>query len=129
MELEHKHIIIRAEVMDPPTDPDFINKWVEDLVENIGMKILIKPQSVYSNVVGNRGLTCITAIETSHITFHSWDENRYPTVQLDVYTCSHLDINKVLEALRVFDPIQTDYVIIDRDHLFSIMEKRKIYGN
>lgn len=129
MELEHKHIIVRAEVLDPPTDTDFVNKWVEDLVENIGMKILIKPQSVYSNVQGNRGLTCITAIETSHITFHSWDESEHPTIQLDVYTCSTLDIDRVLEALSVFNPTQTDYVVIDRDHLFSIMEKRKIRGN
>ena len=72
--LFHKHLIIRAEVNEPPTSELSIIDWMERLVEEIDMKILMGPYAKYHDVVGNRGLTAVTIIETSHIALHVWDE-------------------------------------------------------
>ena len=74
MELKHKHLLVRAEVLDPPKDLKVMRKWTKNLIKDIGMKILAGPYAKYCDVKGNRGLTCVTIIETSHITLHSWDE-------------------------------------------------------
>ena len=55
--LEHKHIIIRATVKNPPTDVEFIKKWIQKLVKNINMKLLGDTVAVYVNKEGNKGLT------------------------------------------------------------------------
>ena len=33
---EHKHLIIRAEVNNPPKDPSWTHSWLKQLVEKIG---------------------------------------------------------------------------------------------
>ena len=43
MALVHKHVIIRAEVLDPPTDENIASNQVKDLIDQIGMKILMGP--------------------------------------------------------------------------------------
>jgi hypothetical protein len=58
--LEHKHLIIRAEVQEPPKNVDEVNAWVKNLVDEIDMEIMMGPYSAYSNMVGNRGLTTAT---------------------------------------------------------------------
>ena len=65
--LEHKHLIIRAELKNPPKCAEAIQDWMKVLVDKIGMKILMGPYAVYSDMVGNQGLTAVTIIETSHI--------------------------------------------------------------
>jgi S-adenosylmethionine/arginine decarboxylase-like enzyme len=68
---------------------------LKQLVDKIGMNILMGPYAVYSDMEGNQGLTAVTIIETSHIALHVWDEAEPALMQLDVYTCSALDINDV----------------------------------
>ena len=41
--LEHKHLIIRAEVNNPPTDEAWLHNWLNQLVEKIGMKVCRGP--------------------------------------------------------------------------------------
>ena len=36
--LVHKHLIIRAECLDPPTCPNYVEQWLKNVVELIGMK-------------------------------------------------------------------------------------------
>lgn len=114
--LEHKHLIIRAELNNPPTCPEAITVWMQNLVDAIGMKILMGPYAVYSDMVGNRGLTAVTIIETSHIAMHVWDEVEPGLMQLDVYTCSTLDINDVFAAINDFQPTKVEFKYIDREH-------------
>ncbi|RZK41876.1 MAG: S-adenosylmethionine decarboxylase [Hymenobacter sp.] len=122
--LEHKHIIIRAEVSNPPFDVTQITIWLKKLVDNLGMKIMMGPMAGYSPVVGNRGLTAAVVIETSHIVLHAWDEEDPAMLQLDVYTCSHLDKQVVLDAIQQFEPTHVDYKILDRESKFiTILEK------
>lgn len=120
--LEHKHLIVRAELNNPPQCADAIQDWMKVLVDKIGMKILMGPYAVYSDMVGNRGLTAVTIIETSHIAMHVWDECEPALMQLDVYTCSTLNIKDVFSALEEFDPVHVEYKYIDRENELTLLE-------
>jgi len=118
---EHKHIIVRAEVEKPIKDTDEIRVWVSDLVVKLGMQLAIvehgyNPIVAYVEDKGNRGLTVCAIIKTSHIACHIWDELIPSLVQLDVYTCSTLDKEKVLEHLEVMKPLKVDYKVFDREY-------------
>jgi len=118
--LEHKHILIRATVKRPPMQIDTIKQWIRNLVEKLNMKPLGETVAVYVDKKGNRGLTCLQAIETSHIALHSWDEDSPPVIQLDVYTCSHLNKQVVFDALEKFEPININYLTLDRERYLEI---------
>ena len=114
--LEHKHVIVRAEVSNPPFDEARIGNWLKKLVDDLGMKVMMGPIAGYSPVIGNRGLTAAVVIETSHIVLHAWDEDEPAMLQLDVYTCSKLDLNVVWNALAEFEPTKVEYKLLDREH-------------
>lgn len=118
--LEHKHIIIRAIVTKPPVEIDGIKKWIINLVNKLNMKPLGDTVAVYVNKKGNRGLTCLQAIETSHIAFHSWDEDSPAVVQLDVYTCGTLRKQTVFDALEQFKPTEINYLTLDREKYIEV---------
>lgn len=124
--LEHKHLIVRAELNNPPKCTSAIDLWMASLVEQIGMKILLGPYSVYSKMVGNQGLTAVTIIETSHIALHVWDDCDPALMQMDVYTCSTLDINDVFKALEQFEPTKVEYKYIDREHTLTMLDQQTI---
>lgn len=121
--LEHKHLIVRAELNNPPYSPHDIKQWMRELVDSIGMNILMGPYAVYSEMEGNAGLTAVTIIETSHIAMHVWDEITPALMQLDVYTCSKLDIQDVFAALEEFGPVKIEYKYIDREHELNLLDR------
>ncbi len=49
-------------------------EWMQSLVDSIDMKTIQGPYASYVTKEGNRGLTCVVMIETSHIALHIWDE-------------------------------------------------------
>ena len=116
MPLEHKHLIVRSEVNNPPTSETLIVDWITTLVSHINMKILMGPYSKYLDVPGNRGLTAVTIIETSHIAMHVWDECFPALMQLDIYTCSSLNPVLILESIQEFEPVKVEYKYLDREH-------------
>ena len=126
--LKHLYLIIRATVSKPPieTDLDKMQGWFKDLIESIEMKILSGPYTIYSNMEGNRGFTGVCVIETSHVALHTWDEESPAVVQLDVYTCSEMNMETVFKKLEEFDPIMVEYTFIDRDSGISIIDEGKI---
>ncbi len=115
MAVVHKHLIIRAEVANPVKEEQLAIDWMNKLVDKIGMKVMMGPFAKYLNVVGNRGLTAVAIIETSHIALHIWDEDKPALVQLDVYTCGPLDPYDVVEALREFHPVKIEMKYLDRE--------------
>jgi len=114
--LVHKHLIVRAEVTNPPKDETLAKEYLKELIEGINMKILFGPEARYVDVPGNRGLTCFAIIETSHIVMHTWDECEPAMIQLDVYTCGALDTDVVFDSLRRFGVIKMDYKFLDREN-------------
>lgn len=112
---EHKHLIIRAEVREPPIDPVWATNWLTHLVQKIGMKILMGPYATYCPVPGNAGLTAAAIIETSHIVMHCWDEGDIGEMQLDVYTCSHLNPQDIFDELEQFGLEKLEYKYLNRE--------------
>lgn len=117
--LQHKHLLVRAHIINPISDTSQVSKWIEDLVNIIGMKILHGPVSVYCDKHGNKGVTGFAIIETSHIALHIWDEDDPAVLQLDVYTCSSLEVDDVIKTLSLFSPTKIDYKFLDRDQGFE----------
>jgi len=124
--LQHKHLIIRAELNNPPKNTTYINDWLTNLVECINMKILMGPYSVYSDMEGNQGLTGVVIIETSHIAIHVWDEVQPALMQMDIYTCSELNIQDVFASIEVFEPTKVEYKFIDREHTLTLLNEHTI---
>lgn len=117
--LQHKHLLIRAEVRKPPSDEEYIKDWFLRLIDEIDMKLLRGPISAYVDIPGNKGLTCVAIIETSHIVMHVWDEEEPGLMQLDVYTCGALDPEEVFNAIQEFEPVKVDFKYLDREHGFE----------
>lgn len=96
-------------------------EFLTNLVEKIDMKIIKGPFASYVNKEGNRGLTGIVMIETSHIAFHIWDEVRPGLVQFDLYTCGQLELDRVLSIFKeTFNVESLDYVLFDREDGFKV---------
>ena len=113
----HKHLLIRAEVKNPPKENDDVRlvNWMRYLIQDIDMKLLFGPVTRYVDVEGNEGLTAIAMIETSHIAMHIWEKEDPPLVQLDVYTCGPFVPGTVLKALREFNPVKIRWKFLDRE--------------
>jgi len=119
MILYHKHLLINAKIDKPFTSAfqgiDFLKK----LVDKIDMKIIQGPYASYVNKIGNRGLTAVVMIETSHIAFHIWDEKNPALIQFDLYTCGSLKVQKVLDVfIDTFEVDTMDWVLFDRENGF-----------
>ena len=108
----HKHLIIRAEVNHPITSEKELRKWLRNLVKKIDMKIIKGPYAAYVSKEGNRGLTGIVMIETSHISIHIWDEESPALVQCDVYSCAEFSSNEVLAEFVPMDVVTIDKIVL-----------------
>ena len=118
--IKHKHLLIRAEVSEPPKTEEHIIFWIKTLIKKIDMKILAGPYaSKVDKPVGNKGLTGVAIIETSHVVIHTWDENNPSLIQLDVYSCKDFKETDVLDSLSEFKPIEVDYKYFDRENNFE----------
>ena len=113
----HKHLLIRAEVKNPPKENDdlLLVNWMRYLIQDIDMKLLFGPIARYVDVEGNEGLTAIAMIETSHIAMHIWEKEDPPLLQLDVYTCGPFKPEIVLKSIQEFNPITIHWKYLDRE--------------
>jgi S-adenosylmethionine/arginine decarboxylase-like enzyme len=124
MSVEHKHILINARVNNSLGSTEDAVSFLKDLVEKVGMKILMGPHATYVDTPGNKGVTAIVGIETSHIAFHVWDEEVPAKLQFDLYTCGSLDKDVVIEAVQErFGVVSADYRIFDREQGFLLLEQ------
>ena len=117
--IKHKHLLIRAEVSEPPKTEEHIIFWIKTLIKKIDMKILAGPYASKVSKKGNAGITGVAIIETSHIVMHTWDENNPSLIQLDVYSCKDFKETDVLNCLSEFKPIEVDYKYFDRENNFK----------
>ena len=118
--------MIRARINSAPKETQLVIEWLKAFVHSLGMKILQGPFSSYVDQVGNKGLTAVVMIETSHIAFHVWDEDDPALLQFDLYTCGSLDPEKALDDIdRFFDFDSYEYVLYDREYSMNIIEKGK----
>jgi len=114
--LIHKHLIVRAEVNNPPKDVDKLTEWLKDFIASINKKIMLGPYVAYCNNEGNRGITGVAVIETSHIAIHVWDEPVPALMQLDVYSCAEFNPYLIADKLKKdFDVVKLDYKFLNRE--------------
>ena len=111
---EHKHLIIRAEVNRPITSEKEIKRWLRNIVKKIDMKIIKGPYASYVSKEGNRGITGVVMIETSHIAVHIWDETSPALVQCDVYSCAEFSSNEVLSEFMDMEVTKINHIILNR---------------
>jgi S-adenosylmethionine/arginine decarboxylase-like enzyme len=120
MTLYHKHLLVNAKILNPFDEPQQGISFLTDLVDQIQMKILHPPVSHYVDKEGNKGLTGIVLIETSHIAFHIWDEPKPALLQFDLYTCGTLNFRKVLSIIQhTFNVVNINYIMFDRENGFQ----------
>ena len=111
----HKHILINAKVKNPIQNELEAIQFLDRLVDRINMKVIKGPFASYVDKEGNKGLTAIVMIETSHIAFHIWDEEDPGTLQFDLYTCGALNKDEVIKALQErFEIVSMDWRLYDR---------------
>ena len=115
--LEHEHFILTANVKNCPSDPKYMNAWMKQLIKNIDMEIFMGPYSKYSEMEGNKGVTSVAIITTSHIALHFFNgENGEPSkLALDVYSCKSFDVRDVLLSIEEFEPYNVDYLFLERN--------------
>jgi S-adenosylmethionine/arginine decarboxylase-like enzyme len=58
------------------------------------------PYVKYCEMKGNRGITAVAIIETSHIAMHIWDEVSPALMQFDVYSCGDLNVEDICRKIE-----------------------------
>ena len=118
----HKHLIIRAEANKVPTDEEQLTEWLKEFIDSIHMKILMGPYVKYCKMEGNRGITGIAVIETSHIAIHVWDEPNPALMQIDVYSCAEFDVDTIANKIKSdFDVVKLDYKYLNRETGLTVL--------
>ena len=125
---QHKHLLVRAEVKNPIKEEKVLKKWLRELVRKIEMKIIKGPYAAYVSQTGNRGITGIVAIETSHVAIHIWDEKTPALVQFDVYSCASFSTHEVILHLAPMNPTKIEHLFIDRCKEFEVKAVNKWSG-
>ena len=118
MTQQHKHLIVRADIGWCPQEEDLnkISDWIRSLIKKIDMKLLAGPYTTYVKEKGNKGMTSIAIIETSHIALHIWDEVSPGLMQLDVYSCADFNPPDVFDKVNeLFQTIKMEYKFLDRE--------------
>ena len=114
--LVHKHLIIRAEAMQAPTEEEKLKEWFEEFIRSIDMKIFMGPYVKYCDMPGNRGITAVAIIETSHIAMHIWDEVNPALMQFDVYSCGELNVENICNKIKEdFEITKIEYKFLNRE--------------
>ena len=123
--IKHKHLIIRAETKKTPEEPKWLHSWLVQLVDDIGMDICQGPITAYVNIPGNKGLTGVVIIETSHIAVHIWDEVNPGLLQMDVYSCADFDPQQIFDKIEeAFEPVKLEYKFLDREKSLTTIESK-----
>jgi S-adenosylmethionine/arginine decarboxylase-like enzyme len=122
----HNHVLINGYTLLPPTDEKQTIVWMQQLVDSIEMKTIQGPFASYVTKEGNRGLTAVVMIETSHIAMHVWDETDPGFMQFDLYTCSTLPVEKVIKNLEDhFGLFNHSVLVLERSDGFKIIPEEK----
>jgi len=112
---EHKHVIVRAYVSNPPINATALSEWCTDVISSVGMKCIGGPLVVYSEMEGNKGYTAVAILDFSHLSIHTWDEISPALIEFDLFSCKDFDIETVLTKLNEFGIVSYSTLVVDRD--------------
>jgi len=112
----HLHLLVKGYLLNPPKTEDTLNKWLSELVDTVGMKVVAGPTSVYVDEPGNEGVTGTITLATSHAAIHVWDAEIPAMFQFDIYSCKEYNPNIVLNHInKHFDLKEAYWSFIDRN--------------
>jgi S-adenosylmethionine/arginine decarboxylase-like enzyme len=112
---EHKHVIVRAYVNNPPTDKEQLSEWCKNVISDVGMKVIGGPLVVHSDIEGNKGYTAVAILDFSHLAIHTWDKISPALIEFDLFSCKDFDIELVMKRLDEFEINSYSNLIVDRD--------------
>lgn len=116
----HKHLMVNGITNTPPTSKRDLKKWLRKLVHDVGMYRIGGPFVRYVKAPGNKGLTAVVMIETSHIALHIWEESDQPYFRFDLYTCGPLNHASVIKSVAKFmDSPKMEWAAYDRERGFE----------
>lgn len=116
MPLKHKHVLVKADINNPPFEPGPVVEWMRNLIHELGMNVMMGPFAEYCSLKDNEGMTAMAILSTSHAVLHTWDQCEQPFIQFDLYTCSELDLSVIWKALEFFEAFNIEYKFLDREH-------------
>jgi S-adenosylmethionine/arginine decarboxylase-like enzyme len=112
----HLHLLVKGYIKTPPQTENVLNEWFTQLVNNVGMKVVAGPTSVYVNEPGNEGITGTVTLATSHASIHVWDAQNPAMFQFDLYSCSDFTPTQVLQHIDEWFVLENAYwSFIDRN--------------
>ncbi len=112
----HLHLLVKGYMKTPPKTEKVLNIWFTQLVQNVGMKVVAGPTSVYVDEPGNEGLTGTVTLSTSHASIHIWDNINPAMFQFDLYSCSNFTPKQVLNHIDDWFGLQeAHWQFIDRN--------------
>jgi S-adenosylmethionine/arginine decarboxylase-like enzyme len=112
----HLHLLVKGYIKTPPKEEKLLNQWLTELVDNVGMKVVAGPTSVYVNEPGNEGITGTVTLATSHASIHVWDSETPSMFQFDLYSCSNFTPRQVLDHIdENFGLTKAFWQFIDRN--------------
>ena len=112
----HLHLLVKGYLKSPPQTEKVLNIWFTQLVNNVGMKVVAGPTSVYVNEPGNEGITGTVTLATSHASIHVWDNDKPPMFQFDFYSCCEFSPKVVLKHIDDwFGLLEAHWQFIDRN--------------
>ena len=112
----HLHLLVKGYMKSPPQTEKVLNIWFTQLVDNVGMKVVAGPTSVYIKDPGNEGITGTVTLATSHASIHVWDNDKPPMFQFDLYSCCEFSPKVVLKHIDDwFGLLEAHYQMIDRN--------------
>ena len=123
----HLHLLVKGYIKTPPKTEKVLNIWFTQLVQNVGMKVVAGPTSVYVDEPGNEGLTGTVTLATSHASIHIWDNINPAMFQFDLYSCSDFTPKQVLDHIddwfglqeahwQFIDRNGSEFLVIDSGH-------------
>jgi len=134
-DIQHHHMLIRMETELHPSKNDMncIKNIIKQIINDLNMELLGGPYIYYQDMpFSHKGITSITSIKTSHISFHFWDTpelnilqnaNSKSLLQFDIYTCGTLTKNQALKIIKyfnIYNPTRLDIDIINRKKKLKI---------
>ena len=133
----HLHLLVKGYLLNPPKTEDTLNNWLSELVNNVGMKVVAGPTSVYVNEPGNEGVTGTITLATSHAAIHVWDAEEPAMFQFDIYSCSNFTPRQVLDHIddwfglneahwQFIDRNGNEFIVMDSGHYKKTLNSKII---
>ena len=114
---EHRHLIVRAYVNNPPKSEEALAEWCKETISLVGMKVIGGPLVVRGEMKDNEGLTAVAVLDFSHLSVHTWDRVNPALIEFDLFSCKDFNVENVIEKINEFDTLDFSYMFIDRDSM------------